>query len=95
MLSHASSKPQTKAKDEWDSQAEDVSSADEKKTGFKDFIKQLPRRSTTRRATKDSKGSLDGDSRVKLPHLRGHIDVSECYFYEALYPSKNKSHFAC
>ncbi|XP_070779171.1 uncharacterized protein bcl2l12 [Enoplosus armatus] len=60
-----SSKPQPKAKEVWDSQAEDVSSADEKKTGFKDFIKQLPRRNTLRRSAKDPKGSLDRDSRVK------------------------------
>ncbi|XP_044038691.1 uncharacterized protein bcl2l12 isoform X2 [Siniperca chuatsi] len=65
-----SSKPQPKAKDVWNSQAEDVSSADEKKTGFKDFIKQLPRRNTTRRPAKDHKGSLDRDSRAKLSHLR-------------------------
>lgn len=46
-------KPPSKKKDGNDSQAEDVSSADEKKTGFKDLIKQLPLRSTTRRPAKD------------------------------------------
>ncbi|XP_029996577.1 uncharacterized protein bcl2l12 isoform X2 [Sphaeramia orbicularis] len=52
-------KPQPKVKDGWDSQAEDVSSGDEKKTGFKDFIKQLPRLTPPRRSSKDPRGSLD------------------------------------
>ncbi|XP_029293396.1 uncharacterized protein bcl2l12 [Cottoperca gobio] len=60
-----SSKPQPKAKDGRDSPAVDVYSADEKKTGFKDFIKQLPRNNTIRRPAKDPKGSLDRDSRAK------------------------------
>uniref|UniRef100_A0A3P8SAU3 BCL2 like 12 n=1 Tax=Amphiprion percula TaxID=161767 RepID=A0A3P8SAU3_AMPPE len=46
-------KPQPRAKDERDSQAEDISSADEKKIGFKDLIKQLPRRNIARRSAKD------------------------------------------
>lgn len=78
MLSHASSKPQPKAKD---AQAEDVSSADEKKTGFKDLIKQLPLRNTTRRPAKDPKGSLDRNSRAKHPHPRDQTDVRKCHFY--------------
>ncbi|XP_037648465.1 bcl-2-like protein 12 isoform X2 [Sebastes umbrosus] len=61
-----SSKPQPKEKDGGDAQAEDVNSADEKKSGFKDFIRQLPRQSTTRRAAKDPKGSLGRDSKAKL-----------------------------
>ncbi|KAK2832730.1 hypothetical protein Q5P01_016619 [Channa striata] len=65
-----SSKSPKKAKDGWDSQAEDVSSADEKKIGLKDLLKQLPRRNTARRSVKDPKGSLDKDSKTKLPHLR-------------------------
>ncbi|XP_039979461.1 uncharacterized protein bcl2l12 isoform X2 [Xiphias gladius] len=65
-----SCKPQPNAKDGWDSQAEDVISADENKTGFKDFIKQLPHRNTTCRSTKDLKGSLDRDSKAKLSHQR-------------------------
>ncbi|XP_038595457.1 uncharacterized protein bcl2l12 isoform X2 [Micropterus salmoides] len=65
-----SAKPQPKAKDVQDSQVEDVSSADEKKTSLKGFIKQLPRRNTSRRAAKDPKGSLDRDSRAKTSHLR-------------------------
>lgn len=64
-----SHKPQAKARDD-DSQAEDVSSADEKKMGLRDLIKQLPRRNTLRRSGKDPKGSLDRDSRAKAPHLR-------------------------
>nr|XP_020463932.1 bcl-2-like protein 12 isoform X2 [Monopterus albus] len=65
-----SSKSQSKAKNVLDSQAEDVSSADEKKTGFKDFIKQLPRRNTPRRSAKDHKGSLEKDSKSKASHPR-------------------------
>ncbi|XP_069033791.1 uncharacterized protein bcl2l12 [Embiotoca jacksoni] len=67
-------KPQPKPKDERDSQAEDVTSADEKKMGFKDFIKQLPRRSTSRRRAKDPKGSLDRDNKAKPSHLRDQIE---------------------
>ncbi|XP_056256629.1 uncharacterized protein bcl2l12 isoform X1 [Seriola aureovittata] len=62
--------PQPKAKDGGDSQTEDVSSSDEKKSGFKDFIKQLPRRNTSRSSAKDPKGSLDRDSPAKPPLLR-------------------------
>ncbi|XP_019958500.2 uncharacterized protein bcl2l12 isoform X2 [Paralichthys olivaceus] len=65
-----SSKPQTKAKDGCDSQTEDVSSADAKKTGFKDFIKQLPHRNNSHRSVKDPKGSLDRKSTAKLSHNR-------------------------
>ncbi|XP_051242950.1 uncharacterized protein bcl2l12 isoform X2 [Dicentrarchus labrax] len=69
-----SSKPQTYSKDGWDSQVEDVSSADEKKTGFKDFIMQLPLRKTTRHPAKDPKGSLNRDSRTRVSHLRDQTD---------------------
>ncbi|KAF0032185.1 hypothetical protein F2P81_014475 [Scophthalmus maximus] len=69
-----SAKPQTKAKDGLASQAEDASSADEKKIGFKDLIKQLPRRNTTRRTTKDQKGSLDRDRKARSSNLRDQID---------------------
>ncbi|KAK1875041.1 Bcl-2-like protein 12 [Dissostichus eleginoides] len=58
-----SSKPQQKVKDGGDYQ--DVTSADEKKTGFKDFIKQLPLNNSIRRPAKEPKGSLDRDSRSK------------------------------
>ncbi|XP_033969445.1 bcl-2-like protein 12 isoform X2 [Trematomus bernacchii] len=58
-----SSKPLQKVKDGGDYQ--DVTSADEKKTGFKDFIKQLPLNNTIRRPAKEPKGSLDRDSRSK------------------------------
>lgn len=63
-------KPQPRLKDEKDSPAEDVSSADEKKTGFKDFIKQLPRRNTARRLAKDHRDN-------KAKHLKepGEDDV--------------------
>uniref|UniRef100_UPI0037E81544 apoptosis facilitator Bcl-2-like protein 14 isoform X1 n=2 Tax=Semicossyphus pulcher TaxID=241346 RepID=UPI0037E81544 len=57
-------KPQLTVKDRGDSQAEDTSSAEEKKSGFKDFIKQLPRRHTARRS-KDAKGSLDRDGKTR------------------------------
>lgn len=70
----ASSKPQPKAKDGWDSQAEEVNSADEKNSGFKDFIKQLPRYNSSRRAAKDPKGSLDRDNKTKPSHLRDQIE---------------------
>ncbi|XP_070836339.1 bcl-2-like protein 12 [Chaetodon trifascialis] len=63
------SKPQPKAKNGWDPEVEDISSADEKKTGIKGFIKQLPRRNTTCRPAKDPK-DLDRDSGTKLSHLR-------------------------
>lgn len=75
-----SSKVRPKAKDGWDSQAEDVSSADEKKTGLKSFIKQLPRRNTLRRSAKDPKGSLDRDSKTKPPHLRDQTEVRNYLF---------------
>ncbi|XP_071357604.1 uncharacterized protein bcl2l12 isoform X2 [Trachinotus anak] len=67
-------KPQPKTKEGCDSQTEDVSSADEKKSGFRDFIKQLPRRSTSRSAAKDPKGSLDRDGAAKPPHLRNQAE---------------------
>ncbi|XP_067333472.1 DNA ligase 1 isoform X1 [Channa argus] len=65
-----SSKSRQKATNGWDSQAEDFSSADEKKIGLKDLLKQLPRRNTARRSAKDPKGSLDKDSKTKPPHLK-------------------------
>ncbi|KAF7644777.1 hypothetical protein LDENG_00215960 [Lucifuga dentata] len=47
-----STNPQPRAKDSWDSQAQDL--ADERKNSFRDLIKQLPRRrSNTRWAAKD------------------------------------------
>ncbi|XP_031726957.1 uncharacterized protein bcl2l12 isoform X2 [Anarrhichthys ocellatus] len=58
-----SSKTQPKAQNGLDSQAEDANSADEKKTGFKDLIKQL-------RPAQDPKGSLDRDSKTRVSHLR-------------------------
>ncbi|KAM6913875.1 uncharacterized protein bcl2l12 isoform 2-T2 [Lycodopsis pacificus] len=58
-----SSKPQAKAQNGLDSQAEDANSADEKKPGFKDLIKQL-------RPAQDPKGSLDRDSKTRVSHLR-------------------------
>ncbi|KAM9784415.1 uncharacterized protein bcl2l12 [Syngnathus typhle] len=66
----ASIKPEPKVKDGWDSQAEEQSSGDEKKTGFKGFLKQLPRRSTVRPFTKDGKGTLEKDSKPKAPNIR-------------------------
>ncbi|XP_040919317.1 uncharacterized protein bcl2l12 [Toxotes jaculatrix] len=58
-----SSKPQPKTKDSHDSEAQVVSSEDEKKTGLRDLIKQLSLRDTSRRRTKDHKGSLDRDGK--------------------------------
>ncbi|XP_032393722.1 uncharacterized protein bcl2l12 [Etheostoma spectabile] len=69
-----SSKKQPKAKDGWDPAAKAVSSADEKKTGFKDFIKQLPRHNSARRPAKDPKGSLEKDNKAKVPQLRDLAD---------------------
>ncbi|XP_057717459.1 apoptosis facilitator Bcl-2-like protein 14 isoform X2 [Corythoichthys intestinalis] len=66
----ASVKPNPKVKDGWDSQAEDQSSADEKKPGFKDFLKQLPRRSYARSSNKDGKGSLEKDNKPRAPNIR-------------------------
>ncbi|KAM6965888.1 uncharacterized protein bcl2l12 [Tautogolabrus adspersus] len=61
------------SKDSVDSQAEDVSS-DEKKSGYKDFLKQIPRRNTSRRSAKESKGSLDRDNRAKPGHRRDQLE---------------------
>ncbi|XP_042361817.1 uncharacterized protein bcl2l12 isoform X2 [Plectropomus leopardus] len=66
-----SSKPQPKAKDGGETQAEDANSGDEKNSGFKDLIKQL---NSTRRAAKDPKGSLDRDSKAKPSLLRDQIE---------------------
>ncbi|XP_053298985.1 bcl-2-like protein 12 [Pleuronectes platessa] len=65
-----SSTSQPKAKDGCDSQAEYVGSADAKKTGFKDFIKQLPLRNNTKRSGKDPKSSLERESTAKCSHIR-------------------------
>lgn len=78
---HTSSKPQQKVKDGGDYQ--DVTSADEKKTGFKDFIKQLPLSNSIRRPAKEPKGSLDRDSRSKA--IRDLTDVSRSYLYFTAY----------
>ncbi|XP_035035982.1 uncharacterized protein bcl2l12 isoform X1 [Hippoglossus stenolepis] len=64
-----SSRSQPKAKDGCDSQAEDVGSADAKKTGFKDFIKQLPRLNNKQRSAKDPKSSLDRESTATFSHI--------------------------
>ncbi|XP_077474097.1 uncharacterized protein bcl2l12 [Stigmatopora argus] len=63
----ASVKPNPKAKDGCDSQGEDPSSADEKKRGFKDLVKQLPRRSA-RSSAKSS--SLEKDTKPKAPNIK-------------------------
>lgn len=62
MLSHASVKPQPKAKDGLDSQDEDVSSADEKKNGLRDLIKRLPRPASMRHRVKDNNSASHTDS---------------------------------
>ncbi|XP_076000303.1 uncharacterized protein bcl2l12 [Genypterus blacodes] len=64
-----STKPQPRKKDGWDSQAEDVSSADEKKS-LKDFIKQLPRRSKAPKPAKDPSSSLEKDIKPHVPNLK-------------------------
>lgn len=56
-----SHRPQPRAKDERDSQAEDVSSADEKKIGFKDLLRQLPGRTTRRRPARDGRARAEDD----------------------------------
>ncbi|XP_019743039.1 apoptosis facilitator Bcl-2-like protein 14 [Hippocampus comes] len=66
----ASVNPEPKVKDGWDSQAEDQSSGDEKKKGFKDFLKQLPRRNTVRTSAKDGKGSFEKDSKPRPPNIK-------------------------
>ncbi|KAM9779877.1 uncharacterized protein bcl2l12 [Neosynchiropus ocellatus] len=53
-----------KPKDELRPQAEDGSSSDEKKSGFKEFLKQLPRRSNHR---KEANGSLEKESTKSPP----------------------------
>ncbi|XP_054615583.1 DDT domain-containing protein DDB_G0282237 [Dunckerocampus dactyliophorus] len=77
----AAVKPEPKLKDGLDSEAEGQSSADEKKTGFKGLIKQLPRRNTARSSAKDGKGSLEKDGKLKPPHVK---ELSE---EDALSPS--------
>ncbi|XP_077390495.1 uncharacterized protein bcl2l12 [Festucalex cinctus] len=66
----ANVKPEAKVKDGWDSQAEEQSSGDEKKPGFKDFLKQLPRRNTARSSAKDGKGSLEKDTKPRPPNIK-------------------------
>ncbi|XP_051905708.1 uncharacterized protein bcl2l12 [Hippocampus zosterae] len=61
--------PEPKVKDGWDSQAEDQCAGDEKK-GFKDFLKQLPRRNTVRTSAKDGKGSFEKDSKPIPPNIK-------------------------
>ncbi|XP_063327129.1 uncharacterized protein bcl2l12 [Pelmatolapia mariae] len=63
-----SSNPKPKTKDERNSQV--VTSGDEKKTGFKDLIKQLPHRNSTQRPAKDPEGSLGRKSKTKPAHLK-------------------------
>ncbi|XP_019128278.1 uncharacterized protein LOC109141632 [Larimichthys crocea] len=70
-----SARPHPKPKDGRDSQLEDASSADEKKSSFKNFIKQLPLHNSTRHHAKDQKGSLDGNNRTKVSHFRDQDDV--------------------
>ncbi|XP_029364482.1 uncharacterized protein bcl2l12 isoform X2 [Echeneis naucrates] len=67
-------KPQPQSKDGCDSQTEDVSSADEKKTGYKDVIKQLPHCHTFHASAKGPKGSLEQDITTKPPHLRDQVE---------------------
>ena len=86
MLSDASSRSLPKAKDGCDSQAEDVGSADAKKTGFKDFIKLLPRRNNTQRSAKDPKSSLDRESTAKCSHIRDQAEVRKYYFLVHYFP---------
>ncbi|XP_068605975.1 bcl-2-like protein 12 [Brachionichthys hirsutus] len=57
------SKPQLKPKDGQDQKADDAASGEERKTGFKDRIKQLPLRNSFLRPSKDSRGSLDSRTR--------------------------------
>lgn len=85
MLSFARAKSQSKKRDGYDSQVEDVSSADEKKTGLKDFIKQLPLRSNTRRPAKDK------DSKSKASQHKDHTDVRE-FFLLGTTPQEKTSH---
>ncbi|XP_026021676.1 uncharacterized protein bcl2l12 isoform X1 [Astatotilapia calliptera] len=63
-----SSNPKPKTKDERNPQV--VTSGDEKKTGFKDLIKQLPHRNSTQRPAKDPEGSLGRKSKAKPAHLK-------------------------
>lgn len=80
MFSHASSNPKPKTKDERNSQV--VTSGDEKKTGFKDLIKQLPHRNSTQRPAKDPEGSLGRKSKAKPAHLKDQSEVSVLYCFE-------------
>lgn len=73
----ASVNPEPKVKDGGHSQAEDQSSGDEKKKGFKDFLKQLPRRNTVRTSAKDGKGSLEKDSKPRPPNIKELTEVSK------------------
>ncbi|KAM4634679.1 uncharacterized protein bcl2l12 [Polymixia lowei] len=82
----SSVKPRAKAKDELDSQEEDFSSGDEKKIGFKDFMKRLSVPSTIRRSAKDpphdhkdhnnspDKDGLTNGVHPGLSHLRDQLE---------------------
>ncbi|KAF7198687.1 protein BNIP5 isoform X1 [Nothobranchius furzeri] len=59
-----SSRPQSKSKDGYESEGEDEG---QRKTSFKEFIKQLPYRNSILRS-KDSKGSLGRSSKAKPSH---------------------------
>ncbi|XP_061892559.1 uncharacterized protein bcl2l12 [Entelurus aequoreus] len=59
-----------KVKDQGHAEAEDENSPDEKKSGLKNFIKQLPRRNSPRSSAKDGKGSLEKDGKLKAPNVR-------------------------
>ncbi|XP_071375092.1 apoptosis facilitator Bcl-2-like protein 14 isoform X2 [Centroberyx affinis] len=71
-----------KAKDGLDSQDEDVSSADEKKGGFKELMKRLPRASARRRPAKDpgqdhkdnNKDSRPNGISPGLSHIRDQLE---------------------
>ncbi|XP_037333234.1 uncharacterized protein bcl2l12 isoform X2 [Pungitius pungitius] len=67
-----SSKPQPKPAS--DRQANGSNSADEKRTGFKDLIKQLPRHNSKHFPAQDPRGSLDRDPKTRVSHLRDHTD---------------------
>ncbi|TKS88143.1 Bcl-2-like protein 12 [Collichthys lucidus] len=74
-----SARPHPKPKDGRDSQLEDASSADEKKSIFNNFIKQLPLHNSTRyhaKDQKDQKGSLDRNNRTKVSDFRDQDDVT-------------------
>ncbi|KAM8844100.1 uncharacterized protein bcl2l12 isoform 2-T3 [Spinachia spinachia] len=67
-------KPQAKTENASAHQAHGSNSADEKRTGFKDLIKQLPHQNSKRCPAQDPRGSLERESKTRVSHLKDHTE---------------------